>query len=106
MKKTRVRAKRAQPAADPRQLEAFDEDPILFLGESEEPKRSFHVKPNPSLAGQAKEESLRALENNAVVAENLLDVIEALCQDGTLHLAAWQPSIDALKKMSMGNGST
>jgi len=106
MKKTRVRAKRAPAAASPRMVEEDPTDPILFLGESEEPKRSFHVKPNPSLAGQAKAESVRALENNAVVAENLLDVIEALCYDGTLQVTEWQPSIDALKKMSMGNGST
>jgi len=99
-RKVSSRSKARQPAADPRQIEAFPEqDPILFLGEEPAAKCSFHVKPDPSPRGRS---IARLSENNRIVSENLMDVILTLCEDGVLDKSQWAETIVLLSKVADG----
>jgi len=93
-----------QPAASDAELAdiMFDED-LPPLSDGALAKRSFHVKQDLSPAGRGVS---RAIENNNLIAENLLDLVEILCSDGIIVRAEWQPSIDAIREMLKDNGST
>jgi len=100
-KKSRSAAR--QPAADPRQLEVFAEDPILFLGEEPAAKQSFHVKQDMSPRGrEAQAVARRMSDNNQAVAKILLDTVVTLCEDGTLDPAEWAKELALLAELADG----
>jgi len=97
LRKSRRSAAR-QPAATAQLEQENPADPILFLGEEPATAKSFHVK-QPGVAGA------RADVNNKIIADNLLDLIVVLCEDGIISPDEWAESITAIGKMLEGNGS-
>jgi len=99
-----VRGHRAPAAADPKQLQAFpDPQPAASLSEEPAAKSSFHVKQDISPRGRLAAESQGLLaQSNQTIAKLLLDVVYALCEDGTLDRVEWAESLVALERLANG----